>query len=102
MNNQSQQARKRERGQSTAEFVMVVPFLLLLFFLMVDFGWIFKNYLVVTNTGREVARCAVVSKCSVDGTEVGPEELAKSRISAGLFSNVDVEDEDEWYFEIFY
>jgi Flp pilus assembly protein TadG len=68
---------------------MVVPFLLLLFFLMVDFGWIFKNYLVVTNTGREVARCAVVSKCTVDGAEVGPFELAESRLNTGLLSNLD-------------
>ena len=89
MNNQSQQSRKRERGQTTAEFVMVFPFLILLFFLMVDFGWLFKNYLVVTNTGREVARCAVVSSCKdSSGDDVGPVALATDRINAGLFGNI--------------
>ena len=71
MNEQSQQTRKRERGQTTAEFVIVVPFLLLLFFLMVDFGWLFKNWLVVTNTGREVARRAV-SNCRLNRCGSGP------------------------------
>ena len=88
MNEQGQQTRKRERGQTTAEFVIVVPFLLLLFFLMLDFGWLFKNWLVVTNAGREVARCAVVSNCRLEGTEVGPVALAEQRIDAGLFTNI--------------
>ena len=69
---------------------------------MVDFGWIFKNYLVVTNTGREVARCAVVSNCRVNNANVTPEALAKQRIGAGLFSNVDVDDPADWYFNIHY
>jgi hypothetical protein len=79
---------RRERGQTTAEFVIVFPFLILLFFLMVDFGWLFKNWLVVTNTGREVARCAAVSNCRVEGAEVGPISLGEQRIDAGLFSNI--------------
>ena len=88
MNNQSQQSRKRERGQTAAEFVIVVPFLFLLFFLVVDFGWLFKNWLVVTNTGREVARCAAVSNCRLNGAEVGPVALGEQRIDAGLFGNI--------------
>ena len=94
MNEQGQQTRKRERGQSTAEFVLVLPALLLFFFLMVDFGWMLKNWIVITNTAREVARCAVVDNCSLNGTSVTPQELAlgdgteTGRLEAGITSNM--------------
>ena len=74
---------KGERAQTTAEFVLVVPFLLLLFFLIVDFGWLLKNWIVVTNTAREATRCAIVDSCVLDGLTVTPEELAQSRIASG-------------------
>src|SRR6187431_2429381 len=85
---------KRERGQTTAEFVLVLPALLLFFFLMVDFGWMLKNWIVVTNTAREVARCAVVDNCSLNGTAVTPQQLAlgdgteTGRLEAGLTTNL--------------
>ena len=88
MNNQSQQTRKRERGQSTAEFVLVLPALLLFFFLMVDFGWMLKNWIVVTNTAREAARCAIASSCSLDGDDTDPITLADARLAAGITSNL--------------
>jgi len=83
MNEQWQQGRKRERGQSTAEFVMVLPALLLFFFLMVDFGWMLKNWIVITNTAREVARCAVVDNCSLSGSAVTPKQLALGKPAGG-------------------
>jgi hypothetical protein len=85
---------RQERGQTTAEFVMVLPALLLFFFLMVDFGWMLKNWIVVTNTAREVARCAVVDNCSLNGSPVTPQELAlgdgteTGRLEAGITSNL--------------
>jgi Flp pilus assembly protein TadG len=85
---------RRERGQTTAEFVLVLPALLLFFFLMVDFGWMLKNWIVVTNTAREVARCAVVDNCSLNGTAVNPKQLAlgnggnAGRLQAGITSNL--------------
>ena len=95
MNDQSQRSRKRERGQTTAEFVLVLPALLLFFFLMVDFGWMLKNWIVITNTAREVARCAVVDNCSLGGTKLtDPKQLAlgngsdAGRLEAGITSNM--------------
>ena len=90
MNNQSQQSRKRERGQSAAEFVIVFPFLILLFFLMVDFGWLFKNWIVLTNASREATRCVVANSCPVpaDPGDDPIEELILARLNQGLLSNL--------------
>jgi hypothetical protein len=80
--------RSRERGQSTAEFVVVLPFILLLFFLIVDFGWLLKNWIVVTNSARESARCTVAVSCQLNGSDVSPVALATNRINAGITGNL--------------
>jgi hypothetical protein len=86
--NPAQPVRSRERGQTTAEFVVILPFLLLFLFLIVDFGWL-KNYIVLTNTAREAARCGAVDRCIITGTtEVTPQQLALKRIEQGLGSNI--------------
>src|SRR5687767_15171465 len=79
-----------EKAQTTAEFVVILPFLLLFFFLVLDFGWLLKNWIVVTNSAREAARCAIVSDC---GTAAGggprtPQELAELRILQGVTGNI--------------
>jgi hypothetical protein len=75
---------KGERAQSSAEFVAIFPMLLILLFLMIEFGWLVKNYLVVTNAGREVARCAAVDLCqNSSGTSITATQLATNRIGAG-------------------
>ena len=79
---------KRERGQSTVEFVLVLPLLLMFLFLIVDFGWLLKNWIVVTNTAREVTRCEVVRACSLNGAPVAYDLLAQDRITAGVMTNL--------------
>jgi hypothetical protein len=79
--------KKSERGQVTAEFIVVLPLLLLFFFLTLDFGWQIKNWLVVTNAAREGDRCAIASSCFLneDGSSeaVTPETLVQSRLWDG-------------------
>jgi hypothetical protein len=80
----------RERGQTTAEFVLIVPFLLLFFFLIVDFGWMLKNWVVVTNAARETARCAATQSCAQsDGTEIPAWQLACDRLDQGITGNLE-------------
>jgi Flp pilus assembly protein TadG len=50
----------REKGQSLAEFALVVPIFLLLIFAIVDFGMGFHAYITVTNSAREGARVGAV------------------------------------------
>src|SRR6059036_3014054 len=52
--------RKGERGQSLAEFVLVLPIFLLLVFSIIDFGMGFHAWLTVTNSAREGARVGAV------------------------------------------
>jgi Flp pilus assembly protein TadG len=48
-------SRKRERGQSLVELVLVLPFLLLLLLGIVDLGRVFNAYIAITNASREGA-----------------------------------------------
>jgi len=49
-----------EKGQSLAEFVLVLPIFLLLVFAIIDFGMGFNAWLTVTNSAREGARLGAV------------------------------------------
>ncbi len=48
-----------QRGQSTVEFVLLVPLLLVLFFLIFEVGRLFGSWLLITNAAREGARYGV-------------------------------------------
>ena len=89
---------KDQRAQSTAEFVVVFPMLLLLLFAMIEFGWMLKNFLVVTNTTREVARYAAVNRCNHDGALLTAEGLAAQRLNAGA----GIHGDDDILFSIHY
>jgi Flp pilus assembly protein TadG len=52
--------RRGEKGQSLAEFVMVLPIFLILVFAIIDFGMGFHAWLTVTNSAREGARLGSV------------------------------------------
>lgn len=53
-------ARNTELGQSLVEFSLVLPFLLLLLFAIVDFGRAFYTWNTLSNASREGARVAAV------------------------------------------
>ncbi len=54
------QARRGEQGNALIEFALVLPLLLLVFAGIVDFGFLFQRYEVITNAAREGARIAVL------------------------------------------
>ena len=49
-----------ERGAELVEFAFVFPLLLLVMLGIVDFGFLFQRYEVVTNAAREGARVAIL------------------------------------------
>ncbi len=51
---------KSERGAELVEFALVFPTLLLVMLGIIDFGFLFQHYEVVTNAAREGARVAVL------------------------------------------
>ncbi len=50
----------RERGQMAVEVVLLLPLLLVVLFLIFEFGRVFGSWLIITNAAREGARFAVV------------------------------------------
>jgi len=53
--------RYRERGNSLAEFALIIPVLLVIVIAILDFGRVIYAYSVVTNCAREGARYGVIS-----------------------------------------
>lgn len=53
---------RSEGGQSTLEFAMVLPMLLLLLMGIIEFGRIISSYMIINNLAREGARFAAVGK----------------------------------------
>lgn len=56
---------KSERGAELIEFALIFPLLLLVMLGIVDFGFMFQRYEVLTNATREGARMAVLPGYSV-------------------------------------
>lgn len=51
---------RSERGAELIEFALIFPLLLLVLLGMIDFGFLFQRYEVLTNATREGARMAVL------------------------------------------
>jgi len=56
---------RSERGAELIEMAVALPLLLLLILAIVDFGFLFQRYLVLTNAAMEGARVAVLPGYSV-------------------------------------
>lgn len=52
--------KKDRRGQALVEMAIILPVLLLLLMVIIDFGRIFNSYLIISNASREGARMALV------------------------------------------
>lgn len=73
-----------ERGNALVEFALVLPLLLLVFAGIVDFGFLFQRYEVITNAAREGARLAVLPGYS--NTDV--ENRVRAYVREGLNEDV--------------
>lgn len=58
----------RKKGQSLVEFALVLPLLLLILVGIIEFGFMFSNYLTMTNASREAVR--YISLGSTDGEAI--------------------------------
>ena len=54
----NKQLHKQPRGQSMVEFVLVLPFLLIMFLGMIEAGYALYDYIVIANANREGVRLA--------------------------------------------
>lgn len=58
--------KKKEEGQSIIEFVLVLPIFAIILFSILDYGWLFVNYIEVENSARNAARIACVEYTNVN------------------------------------
>jgi len=79
---------RKDHGASIVEFAIVVPFLLLLIFGIINFGWVFHGYITLTGAAREGARLAIVGEDTSTITD------AIERHARIFGDNLDIEDID--------
>jgi hypothetical protein len=77
--------RLTERGQSTVEFALVLPLVVLLLLVLLQAGLLLRDQLLVSSAAREAAREAVVSP------DRGRIERAAGRAAPGLKLGVEVD-----------
>jgi Flp pilus assembly protein TadG len=61
-------SRSRRRGQSLVEFAAALPFLAILVFGIIEFGFFVRDSLIISNAARDGARAAAVGKTTTDIT----------------------------------
>jgi Flp pilus assembly protein TadG len=74
--------KKREQGQTMAEFTLVLPVLAILLFGVIQFGIAFNHYLAVTDAVRAGARQAAVARYLPDGEREG-------KVKAKVYASAD-------------
>ena len=75
-------SRLNDRGQAVIEMALTLPLLLLVVFGIIDFGFMFQRYEVVTNAAREGARLGVLTG-SAGYTPLEARNRALDYLSAG-------------------
>ncbi len=51
---------RNKKGQATVEFALLLPLMVFVLCLIIDFGWIFFQHISVNNTSKECARYASI------------------------------------------
>ena len=83
-------SRRRGSGQSLAEFALVLPLFLLLFFAVIDFGSAVFTFNSLTNAAREGARLAIVNQDNASiiaraETQVSVAEINAPNVSINFY-----------------
>ncbi len=77
---------RQKKGQSLVETAIVLPLVLLLLMGIVDFGFLFNNYIIISNASREAAR-----KGSLGGSDAEIVQLIQSYTSTLEPSRLNIE-----------
>jgi len=86
---------REEKGQSMAEFAIVLPILVVFLFGVIQFGITFNNYVTLTDAVRAGARTAAVSR--QDGDPVGEATTMVRNSATNLNqSNLNVSVSSDW------
>ena len=73
---------RSERGAEIIEFALVTPIFALLIAAMFDFGFLFRNWELMTNAAREGARVGVLPSYACDGSTPDVESRVEAYMNA--------------------
>lgn len=80
---------RSERGAEIIELAMVTPIFAMLIAAMFDFGFLFRNWEVVTNAAREGARVGVLPSYACDGSTTDVEQRVQAYMQSSGISDPD-------------
>lgn len=83
-------ATQGSRGQTLAEFALVLPVLLLVMMGILDFGRAVFAYNTLSNAARDGARVAIVDQTVVGGIPAGAQRAADQATGLGVDPSTDV------------
>ena len=81
-----------ERGAEIIEFALVTPIFALLIAAMFDFGFMFRNWELMTNAAREGARVGVLPSYACDGSTADVKSRVEAYMAASGISDTDAFD----------
>jgi Flp pilus assembly protein TadG len=82
---------REERGQTVAEFALVLPLLMLILLAILQFGVLFRDYLAVTDAVRAGARTAAVSRSAAVPEEACEKAVERSASDLNVADALEVE-----------
>ena len=86
---------KEEKGQSMAEFAIVLPILAVFLFGVIQFGILFNNYVTLTDAARAGARAAAVARQDSDPAGEAASTVRSSAADLNQ-SNLNVSVSSDW------
>ena len=78
---------RSEHGAELIEMVLVTPLLLLLVFGIIDFGFLFQRYVVLTNAAVEGARVASLPGYTAGDAQTRVQSYVVNALPAGVVAN---------------
>ena len=78
---------RSEKGAEIIELAMVTPIFALMIAAMFDFGFLFRNWEVVTNAAREGARVGVLPSYTCDGSTTDVKQRVEAYMAASGISD---------------
>ena len=78
---------RSERGAEIIELALVAPIFMLLIAALFDFGFLFRNWELVTNAAREGARLGVLPAYACDGSTADVQQRVDAYMAAAGISN---------------
>ena len=76
---------QKQKGSVAIEFALLLPLLLLILGLIIDYGWYFTNWIQLTNAVSAGARAGIKAE-----EEENPEELAKDIVNNNFWDSLQV------------